>query len=366
MKFSIQREAILKPLQLINGVVERRQTLPILSNILISVSKDRLSMTGTDLEVELVIDIPLSAGEPGDITIPARKFLDICRTLPDEALIEVVVEEERALIRSGKSRFTIATLPATDFPSMDTIHNPYEFTLPQQQLKYLIDKTSFAMAQQDVRYYLNGMMMELTDNTLRTVATDGHRLAMGEISADIKVDEAKQVIIPRKGIMELSRLLEDSEESLQIKLGTNHIRISLPEISFTSKLIDGRFPDYKRVLPQGSDKLVIVDKETMKQALVRTAILSNEKYRGIRINLNKGSMQVVANNPELEEAEEEFSVDYQGGDLEIGFNVNYLVDALSVIEGEQAQISMADSNSSCLIKPVDSSDTKYVIMPMRL
>jgi DNA polymerase-3 subunit beta len=189
---------------------------------------------------------------------------------------------------------------------------------------------------------------------------------MGEISADIKVDEAKQVIIPRKGIMELSRLLEDSEESLQIKLGTNHIRISLPEISFTSKLIDGRFPDYKRVLPQGSDKLVIVDKETMKQALVRTAILSNEKYRGIRINLNKGSMQVVANNPELEEAEEEFSVDYQGGDLEIGFNVNYLVDALSVIEGEQAQISMADSNSSCLIKPVDSSDTKYVIMPMRL
>lgn len=367
MRFTIQRESLLKPLQLVSGVVERRQTLPILANILLSLKQGRLTLTGTDLEVELVIELPLqSSSEKGDITLPARKFLDICRSLPDEAELDIAIENDRALIRSGKSRFTVSTLPASEFPNMESLQGINEFTLRQKELKFLIEKTSFAMAQQDVRYYLNGMMLELDKGKLRAVATDGHRLALAEVEADIKVDEPLQVIIPRKGVVELARLMEGSDAKILVKLGTNHIRVTLDGVTFTSKLIDGKFPDYQRVLPQGGDKVVTVEKEVMKQALVRTSILSNEKYRGIRLNLKSGAMQVMANNPELEEAEEEFSVDFKGDSLEIGFNVNYLVDALSAIDNSQAKIQLSDPNSSCLIQPGSGENTKYVIMPMRL
>ncbi|OGT21371.1 MAG: DNA polymerase III subunit beta [Gammaproteobacteria bacterium RBG_16_57_12] len=367
MRFSIQRESLLKPLQLVSGVVERRQTLPILSNILLVVKPKHLSITGTDLEVEIIIDLPLQESiETGETTLPARKFLDICRALPEEAMLDIAIESDRAVIRSGKSRFTITTLPAAEFPNMETVHNPNEFAITQRNLKYLIDKTSFAMAQQDVRYYLNGMMIELTGNTVRTVATDGHRLALAQVNTELKVEGIQQVILPRKGVIELSRLLGDTEDLVQIKLGTNHIRVYLNDVTFTSKLIDGKFPDYQRVLPQGTDKVVTVDKNIMKQALVRTSILSNEKYRGIRMNLKPATLQIMANNPELEEAEEEFAVDYKGKPLEIGFNVTYLVDALTAIDHEQARIHLSDSNSSCMVQPVGDDNTKYVIMPMRI
>lgn len=367
MKFSIQREDILKPLQAISGVVERRQTLPVLSNVLLNINNDSLLLSGTDLEVELKVETNVDSSESGDITLPARKFLDICRALPDEANIEISVDAERANLRSGKSRFTLSTLPASEFPNMDSVEGLIEFSLPQSQLKELIDKTQFSMAQQDVRYYLNGLMMEITADCLRSVATDGHRLALCEMPCTIDIQEPRQVIVPRKGIGELSRLLEETDTEAHVRIGSNHIRVTVPGFTFTSKLIDGRFPDYQRVLPQNCDKLVTVERALIKQSLTRVSILSNEKYRGIRLQLDSGSITVLANNPELEEAEEQFEVDYDGPSLEIGFNVTYILDALSALSDNSVVLHLSDSNSSCLITGnIEGTNCKYVVMPMRL
>ncbi|MEW5754855.1 MAG: DNA polymerase III subunit beta [Pseudomonadota bacterium] len=366
MKFSIQREDILKPLQAICGVVERRQTMPVLSNVLMTVSQSRLVLCGTDLEVELKIEVPIDSSESGEITLPARKLFDICRALPEDAEIHFQIEGDRATLRSGKSRFTLSTLPATEFPSMEAIQAVNQFVIPQSKLKYLIDKTQFCMAQQDVRYYLNGLMLEIDKNRVCAVATDGHRLAWCQTEALIDVPQLQQIIIPRKGINELSRLLENNDTDISLRLSTNHIRVSLPNITFTSKLIDGRFPDYQRVMPQSGDKIVYANREVIRQALVRASILSNEKYRGIRMTLQSGMIQVQANNPELEEAEEEFPVEYTGPGLEIGFNVTYFLDALSVIDQADVSLQFADSNSSCLITPKGDKTCKYVVMPMRL
>ncbi|MDH5183753.1 MAG: DNA polymerase III subunit beta, partial [Gammaproteobacteria bacterium] len=280
MKFTLSRETLLKPLQLVNGVVEKRQTMPILSNILLQASPESLTMTGTDLEVEMVTRVDMDNAESGEATLPARKFVDICRALPDEAIIEINIESDKAVIRSGKSRFSLATLPVVEFPNVDEINNPFVFNISQKLLKNLIDKTAFAMAQQDVRYYLNGMLFEMADNTLRAVATDGHRLSMSEVGTEYNPDELLQVIVPRKAVMELSRMLEDSDTIVEVQIGTNHIKFTLGEVTFTSKLIDGKFPDYDRVFPKNSDKEVIANRNMLKQALARTSILSNEKYRG--------------------------------------------------------------------------------------
>ncbi len=366
MKLTIQRENLLKPLQLVCGVVERKQTLPILSNVLLRAGRDGLSLTATDLEIEMMAHTQFDGSEAGETTVPARKFLDICRALPDQAQVELTVEGERTVIRSGKSRFTLSSLPAAEFPNIGSFNEVLSFSVAQNILKNLIDRTSFAMAQQDIRYYLNGLLLEIADGRLRTVATDGHRLALCDADVDIKVSEIQQIIIPRKGIQELSRLLEDSDRMVQVQLGANHIQLSTPEISFTSKLIDGRFPDYQRVVPQGGDKLVISDKETLKQALVRASILSNEKHRSVRFQLAKGSLCIFAHNPEQEEAEEEVAVDYQGDALEIGFNVSYVIDALSAVTGAQVQLVLSDANSCCLIQGIGMEHCKYVVMPMRL
>ena len=366
MKFKAQRETILKPLQLVIGVVERRQTLPVLSNLLVVADNNRIALTGTDLEVELVANVELDLVEPGEITLPARKLLDICRTLPEHAELELSVDGERALLRSGRSRFTLATLPAAEFPTVDEINLDLEFQLPQRELKRIIDKTQFSMAQQDVRYYLNGLMLEMGGNQLRSVATDGHRLAVCDAELDIAGADGQQVIVPRKGIQELNRLLEDSDAPVTVQVGSNHIRVQLDQLRFTSKLIDGRFPDYERVLPKDSDKEILADREIFRQALVRTSILSNEKYRGIRLQLDAGRLRVQAHNPEQEEAEEEIEVEYDGPELEIGFNVNYLLDALNALSSSQARLSLRDANSSCLIQEPDASKCRYVIMPMRL
>ena len=366
MKFKVQRETILKPLQLVIGVVERRQTLPVLSNLLVVAENNRLSLTGTDLEVELVANLDLDISDAGEVTLPARKLLDICRTLPDQAELELSTDGERALLRSGRSRFTLATLPATEFPTVEKINTNLEFQLPQRELKRLLDKTQFSMAQQDVRYYLNGLMLEMSANQLRSVATDGHRLAVCDAELSIQGGEGQQVIVPRKGIQELNRLLEDSDDPVKVQIGSNHIRVQLEQLRFTSKLIDGRFPDYDRVLPKDSDKDIIADRESFRQALVRTSILSNEKYRGIRLQLESGRLRVQAHNPEQEEAEEEIEIDYDGPELEIGFNVNYLLDALSALSGASARLSLRDANSSCLIQESGASQCRYVVMPMRL
>lgn len=369
MNVSIQREALLKPLQTICGVVERRQTLPILSHVLLAFDGNTLTMTATDLEVEMVITVKAESGSAGETTLPARKFLDICRTLPEGVTIELNIDGDRAVIRAGRSRFTLSTLPAADFPNIDAVADSLTFSLKQADLKSLIDHTQFAMAQQDVRYYLNGLMLELTGTgQLRSVATDGHRLAMCEITLEDSGTEARQIILPRKGVVELAKLLEDSDAEVTLEIGANHIRINIAGLLFTSKLIDGKFPDYNRVLPLNTDKFLKGERQLLSQALTRASILSNEKYRGVRLLLEKNALKVIANNPEQEEAEEQVEVNYDADSLEIGFNVNYLLDALNAIVSNDAQIAFSDANSSCLITAIgdQSAQCKYVVMPMRL
>ncbi len=369
MKFTIQRETLIKPLQMVSGVVERRQTLPILSNIFMKVSDNLLLMTATDLEVEMSIEITLPDQKKlkcGEITIPARKFMDICRALPDDAVIDVTIDAGRAVVRAGKSRFVLSTLSADDFPGIEANKNVLEFLMPQIDLKQAIEQTQFAMAHQDVRYYLNGMLLEIGTESLRLVATDGHRLALCDQAIDLKQKESQQVIVPRKGVMELARLLDDSDSEATIQLGSNYIRVTTETVSFTSKLIDGRFPDYQNVVPDGGDKIVICDKNVLKQALSRASILSNEKYRGVRLQFSSGLLRIFAHNPEQEEAEEEVTIDYNGDNLEIGFNVTYMMDAVAACTSENVLLSLSDANSCCMIQPQGSSGCKYVVMPMRL
>lgn len=366
MKFTIQRESILRPLQLIGGVVERRQTLPILSNVLLKAESDRLTMTATDLEVELVISTALDGTEAGSTTLPARKFMDICRALPDSSTLEISLDKDRAVIRSGKSRFVLATLPADEFPAVDDIRPQFNFSITQSRLKRLIERTHFAMAHQDVRYYLNGLLFEVANSDLRAVATDGHRLAFCQQESPVESEEIQQIIVPRKGVMELQKLLGESNDLAEVQIGTNHLRVMTDEMRFSSKLIDGRFPDYQRVIPQNTDKVVIADREGLRQAVLRTSILTNEKYRSIRLQLEPGTLRVLAHNPEQEEAEEEVPVDYDGANLEIGFNATYILDALQAVADDNVEIRLSDSNSCCLIHAPKAEDCKYVVMPMRL
>jgi DNA polymerase-3 subunit beta len=368
MKFSISRDALLKPLNLVAGVVERRQTLPILSNVLMVLEGDQLSLTGTDLEVELVgrVALPSPVSAPGEVTVPARKLVDICKSLPEGSDIQFTVEDGKVTVRSGRSRFTLSTLPAREFPAVEEGVGTHRFTVKQGQLRRLIDRTAFAMAQQDVRYYLNGMLLELKAGRLRVVATDGHRLAMCTLPSPVPVDEDTQVILPRKGVLELSRLLLEEDQDIAVVLGSNHLRATTEGFTFTSKLVDGKFPDYERVLPRAADKIVLGSRLELRQAFTRTAILSNEKYRGVRLKVAPDVIEIVANNPEQEQAEEQVSVDYQGDSVEIGFNVSYLLDVLGVLSGEQVKLSLSDPNSSALLEESEDGDSLYVVMPMRL
>ena len=366
MKIVTQRDNLLRPLQQIGGVVERRQTLPILANILINARTDQLTITATDLEVEMKTSAPVSSDGDLDFTLPARKLIDICRALPEEADIELNVDGERAVLKSGRSRFTLGVLPAQDYPAIEPSVSSHHFSISQKLLKRLIDKTHFAMAQQDVRYYLNGMLLEVGNSMIRSVATDGHRLALSEAECELEAGVDVQVILPRKAVLELGRLLDESEQKVDVEISSNHIRLKLGDTSFTSKLIDGKFPDYQRVIPKNIDKTVLADRDELKQALQRTSILSNEKYRGIRFQFTDGLLQLLAHNPEQEEAEEEMEIDYQGEELTIGFNVGYLIEVLNVIGSESVKLSLSDANSSCLIKDTNSDDNRYVIMPMRL
>lgn len=368
MKLIISREALIKPLQLVAGVVERRQTMPVLSNILLVVDGEQLTLTGTDLEVELIGRVTLAEpAESGSVTVPARKLMDICKALPPETSIELTLKEQKMHIKAGRSRFALSTLPAIEFPNIEDSPQALELSMVQSQLRNLIDKTGFAMAQQDVRFYLNGMLLEIEDNELRTVATDGHRLATSvtEVSAPNNSNQS-QIIVPRKGILELARLLQNGDEPLNLSIGNSHIRAHVGSYTFTSKLVDGKFPDYGRVIPRNGNKTVLGDRLELRQVLSRIAILSNEKYRGVRLALSSGYLQVMANNPEQEEAEETIAVDYEGDSLEVGFNVNYLLDVLSILESDVVRLTLSDSNSSALIEGFDEEGSLYVVMPMRM
>src|SRR5690606_21500656 len=362
MKFSAERETILAPLQAVIGVVERRQTMPILANVLVTARDGRISVTATDLEVELVAGAAVEVQQNGEVTLPGRKFLDIVRALPDKAIVTVSLDGERVVVRSKKSRFSLMTLPASDFPAIEDIRAQHTLSITQAALKRLLDKTHFSMAQQDVRYYLNGMLLESDGKVLRTVATDGHRLAFCEAALEAGGSAPHQVIVPRKGVLELQRLL-GGEGTVELAIGSNHVRAQIGDIRFTSKLIDGRFPEYGRVIPAAPSKNVTADRDLLRGALQRAAILSNEKYRGIRISVKPGLLTLQAHNPEQEEAEEELEVGYTGEEMEIGFNVSYLLDALAALEAGEVTIGLTDANNSCLLTSAATENAKYVVMP---
>lgn len=366
MKFSIDRDALLKPLQLVCGAVERRHNLPILSNLLVEVSGHSLKLTGTDLEVELVGQAVVHSDiEEGRTTVPAKKLLDIVKSLPEQSELKVEQQDNKWLLRSGRSRFSLATLPAEEYPNVEAFQAEIEFSLKQGVLKSIIDSTQFSMANQDVRYYLNGLLFETEGNVLRAIATDGHRLALSHRTIEAQLPE-KQVIVPRKGVIEMARLLESDDLDITIAIGDNAIRATTANTVFTSKLVDGRFPDYRRVLPKGGDKIVIASRNHLKQALTRASILSNEKFRGVRIQLENGLLKITANNPEQEEAEEIIDVEYNNQALEIGFNVSYLLDVLNNLKSDDVRITLIDGNSSALIENHLEEDSMYVVMPMRL
>lgn len=367
MKFSLSRDLLLKPLLLVSGAVERKSTLPILGNILIDVSGQSLTMVATDLELEMVSSTQVdSQGVDGKVTIPARKLLDICKSLPDSAMINFEQIGESINISSGRSLYTLATLPAADFPNIEQWQGDVEFTLKKSQLLRLIESTHFSMANQDVRYYLNGMSIETENNEIRSVATDGHRLAICKIETDNLTLPARQVIVPRKGILEIIRLLDPIDEEVQISLGSNHVRIVDHDFSFTSKLVDGRFPDYRRVLPRNGDKVLSTNKEALKQVLSRASILSNEKFKGVRLNFGTNELKITANNPEQEQAEEYLEIDFPYEPLEIGFNVSYILDVLAAVKDENIKFTLSDANSSVVIEGHETGEALYVIMPMRL
>ena len=366
MKFIISRDVLLPCLQTVNGVIERRHTLPVLSNLLMSVGKSQVKLTGTDMEVELIVTFPFECDQEAEFTLPARKMLDICRALPDASILDVTTDKDRVTLKSNKSRFTLATLPAKEFPLTEISSFQATLTISQGELKNLLEDTMFAMAQQDVRYYLNGLLLEVNANTLRAVATDGHRLALKEVKRDTGINEQKQVIIPRKGVIEISRLLGSSDKPAEIMIGTNHIRVNIDGLQFTSKLIDGKFPDYERVIPKDTGTPLYANKEALRLSLTRASILSNEKYRGVRIQLKPNSLKALTHNPDQEEAEEELEVKYSGEEMEIGFNVTYLLDAINAIKTEQIIMTAASPDSSCLLTPENQENCKYVVMPMRL
>lgn len=365
MMISVRREELFKPLGAAVGVVERRHALPILANVLLRFEAGELTLTATDLEVELRIGVSGVTGEPGELTVPARKLYDICRALPADAKMEIRLEREKAVLKSGRSRFTLTTLPATEFPSLEAAQGQDVLSLPQATLKRLLERAAFCMAQQDVRYYLNGLLLELSPQRVRAVATDGHRLALAEATVGYGGAE-RQVIVPRKGVQEMQRLLVDAETPVELRFGANHLQCALPGVVLTSKLIDGRFPDYHRVIPAKHTRNVRVDREGLREVLARVAILANEKYRGVRLSVSNGLLKLTAHNPEQEEAQEEITAEYQGEPLEIGFNVNYLMDAANALGGASVDIGLTDADSSGTLRAPSDSQQLYVVMPMRL
>ena len=366
MRFSLQREALLKPLAQVVNVVERRQTLPVLANLLTQVSGGQLSLTGTDLEVEMVSRSGVDDAQDGETTIPARKLFDIVRALPDGSKVTLSQSGDKITVQAGRSRFTLSSLPANDFPSVDEVEATEQVSVPEAALKELIERTAFAMAQQDVRYYLNGLLFDLRDSTLRCVATDGHRLALCESALDTGSGSKRQIIVPRKGVQELQRLLEGGDRNLELELGKGHIRVKRDDVTFTSKLIDGKFPDYEAVIPIGADREVKIDRELLRASLQRASILSNEKYRGVRVEVSPDLLKISAHNPEQEEAQEEVEAETSVDALAIGFNVNYLLDALSALRDEFVVLQLRDANSSALVRGADNERSRHVVMPLRL
>lgn len=382
MRLKIAKESLVNVLSHVVGAVERRHTLNILSNVKIQTTQQALTITGSDLEVELVASTTLSEGaclEVGETTVPARKLVEICKSLPTAALIDLqITEDQRCILKSGNSRFVLGTLPAEDYPLLTTDNSQgTQVQVTQRELKRLFEKTAFAMAVQDVRFYLTGTLLEIDHNQLRTVTTDGHRLALCEVSASSTASTSIQAIVPRKAVGELQRLLSIEDEQLTLLIGREllNVTINTPSrdkehgditVRFTTKLIDGKFPDYRRVIPRGGDKHVLIAHDVFKQSLQRVAILSNEKLRGVFLNFSQDTLQLRANNPEQDEASEDLVIQYQDAPMEMSFNAQYILDVLSVLDGDDVKMSMTEANQSVLVQDPAHPDQTYVVMPMRV
>ena len=363
-----KREALLEPLQAVAGIIERRHTLPILSNVLLSRTDTHIDFVATDIEIEITTSMTAEGpGEAKKITVGARKLVDILRALPEGAEVQLVLQDRRLQVKSGKSRFNLQTLAAEDFPRLVLAEaSATSFTVPQSLLRSLLGLVQYAMAQQDIRYYLNGLLMVVEDDQLKLVATDGHRLAYASRKIGGKNLSRQEVILPRKTIIELSKLLDDSDDPVAIDLSTAQARFKFGNVLLVSKLVDGKFPDYSRVIPQNQPKKLKLDRIALLQALQRAAILTSDKFRGVRWVLSDGSLKISCSNTEQEEAQEELDVPYKGEALDIGFNVGYLVDVLNNLNVAEVECGLGDANSSALFTLPERSDFKYVVMPMRI
>ncbi len=362
-----ERNALLAPLSATVGVVERRHTLPILSNVLLEKKAGMLTLLATDLELQVSTQLENSgSGEDFAITVAARKLFDIVRALPDGAKLKLDTKDKQVVVSAGKSRFTLQTLPAADFPRMETAAGlGDEIKLPQKTLKRLLQLVQFAMASQDIRYYLNGMLLVLDGKVLRVVATDGHRLSYAETTLETEAT-AREVIIPRKTVQELVKLLSDVDDPVSLQIGTNQVTIRLPHTELVSKVVDGKFPDYQRVIPQNQPRQLKANRQIVMQALQRASILSNEKFRGVRLVMSENTLGIICNNNEQEEAADEIEVQYAGEPIDVGFNVTYLLDGLGALGAESITLSLADANSSMLLTSDAEAGFKYVVMPMRI
>ncbi len=369
MKITISKETLFDLINSVIGAVEKRNTRQILENILLRAEGGKLTLFGTDMEIELSAYTPLKAEVEGSITVPARKFLDICKSLPADTLLLLEVNENQRLIIEGiRSRFELSTLPADEFPLLDQIPMDHELQITEKALKTSLDATGFAMANQDVRYYLNGMLFDISADSLATVSTDGHRLALHQTTEiETNSENSQQIILPRKGVLELSRLLDGTRElPITLEISSNHIRAHTDTVRFTSKLIDGRYPDYKGAIPVTFSIELTLDRLQLRDSLQRVSILSNEKFRGVKLSLKKDLMIIESNNPEQETAKEELDINYEGDDFEIGFNVTYLLEAINHLKGETAMLCLNSPESSVLTYDPEDESTRYIVMPIKL
>ena len=359
------RDTLLRPLQVVSGIVERRQTLPILANVLLRREGDTLSFTATDLEIQIRTGAALEgAKESGATTVSARKLLDILRSLPDSE-VQLGLANRKLSVQSGRSKFHLQTMPAEEYPTVAQTPATVDFTVTAASLKYLLSMVHYAMAAQDIRYYLNGMLLVIEGTRVRAVATDGHRLALCEFAREEDAGSI-EVIVPRKTVLELTRLLPDGEETVRVQVAANQIRFEFGQIELVSKLVEGKFPDYGKVIPGANSKVFRIARETLMQSLQRAAILTTDKFKGVRWVLAPGTLKVSATNTDQEEALEEIEIDYAGESLDIGFNVTYLLDVMGNLKADDLQVALGDSLGSALITLPGSDRFRYVVMPMRI
>jgi len=340
--------------------------MPILANVLFQLDNNELTLTGTDLEVQIVVKVAVESIETSSITIPARKLLDICRLLPNGADINFELKDEKLKIKSGRGRFSVSTLDAEHYPDFEMTPMECQFQLQSSQLKQALEKTAFCMANQDIRYYLNGVMLSIFNQQLKLVGSDGHRLAIYEGSIEQETGIDLRIIIPRKGVIELIRLLDDDEQEIYVEFSKNNIRVTIDNLIFSAKLVDSKYPDFSKVFEQGFNSEIQIHKQVLKDALTRVAILSNEKFRGVEFMIEGNTLKIATNNPEHEEADEEIEIEYLGQPLSIAFNSQYILDAVSNLESELIVFTIAENVSSCFIEESSPHNYKFIVMPMRL